>query len=246
MPRGEGPHYEDAASAMRRIEQSPEYQRARAEQQRRRVAWMEEIDREGRLMLEDLRAAGLPFDDYNYPFKTSTPQTVMQQAVPVLLRWFERADSSELRSLIASYLATDGAGPFAVDPAIALIVTEGDPGVRERLADLVSRFAEEKHTDDIIRLLKDSRLGFARTYLPLAFLRIKNPRCVTALVDALESPDTLRNSIVVLGKLRAPEAIWHLRRFWDAEDRHVRRHARTAIRAIEAKVRRGRNASRAR
>jgi HEAT repeat protein len=86
---------------------------------------------------------------------------------------------------------------------------------------------------DILELVLDRDLGDARIAFPEALAKIRGLSAVPLLIEFLQDPLLVGETLVVLGKLRARAARENIVPFLEHSDSWVRKKAKEALRRID-------------
>lgn len=160
-------------------------------------------------------------------------------AVPVLIELLSMVNDLKVREGILRALSTPRARSVAAANTIVeelkRALNEGAPvlGVPWAAANALSVIASDDVFEDVVTLLRDRRAGKSREMLALALGRMRNPRAVDVLVEALRDEQIAGHAIAALGQLRAARARLHIEQFIDHPKAWIRKEARKALTRLD-------------
>jgi PBS lyase HEAT-like repeat len=185
-------------------------------------------------LLGDLAAAG-------YKVKSvadlRTSGTRYRAAVPVLLHWLGRAESTFEKEEIVRALSVPWARDEAVGPLIDAFrrvpfTGQEDQLLRWAIGNALEILWDDEWFDDLVSLARDESFGKAREMVVLGLGRSKRPEAVHALIALLDDPVVSGHAVKALRQLKAPEARAGLERMLRDERAWVRTEAQRALAAL--------------
>lgn len=156
-------------------------------------------------------------------------------AVPVLLRWLERASDPKVKEELVRALSVPWAKPMATGPLIEqfqLVDQSVDPsglGLRWTIGNALDVVFDDGSFDALAGLAQDRRYGKARQMVVLGLGKSKRPEAADVLLGLLDDPDVDGHAVKALGKLRSPAAREALEIKLDDRRAWVRDEARKAL-----------------
>ena len=157
-------------------------------------------------------------------------------AMPILLKWLPRIDDRHVKEDIVRTLSVKWAKPAAVPVLLDEFRRTGDAppsGLGWAIGNALEVLADESIAEDLMEFVQDRRYGAARHMVALALGKIKNPRAVDVLIEALDDEDVVIHALLGLGKLKAVRAVPSIERCLTAPNPIVRQQARKALAKIE-------------
>lgn len=189
---------------------------------------VEEVKRAEAPILEDLLRAGVRVE--HVQDLSPDRQGLVNEAVPVLLRWLPRVSEPSLKATLAEVLGVEQAKEVALQPLIrAFREWSGAAMARDAIGFAIGRVGDDAAFDQIADLVSNTQYGGSRTGLLDAIARMQIPRAVQLLIDLLQDPDLAPKAITVLGKRRVVRALPLITPFLQDPRDWVRGDARRAV-----------------
>jgi HEAT repeat protein len=160
-------------------------------------------------------------------------------AIPVLARMLHEVQHPRIREGIARALAVKEArsvAPTLVNEFEAVKATdEPSQHVKWAIGNALSAAASDDVVEDVIRLMRDPKHGWARSMLPLALANAKKKRqiAIGALLEALSDEELVCQAADALARLKSTEAIAALRKLHQHPNRDVQRAVLKASKSLE-------------
>jgi HEAT repeat protein len=152
------------------------------------------------------------------------------RALPVLLDWLPRVESSALRDTLASRIRQAGKSSVSAQKLIAAYRSRPS----WELGDAISRTMTPTEHDAIVELAADERAGPERQMLVYALWRVKSERARALILELLADPDVSVHAIYSLRRAFGnDEAKRRLEPLRHHPDNDVRQAVTDALRRIE-------------
>jgi len=183
-------------------------------------------------LLEDLASAGFVVGSVT---ELRTSGVRYRDAVPVLLRWLPRAESSAEKEEIVRALSVPWARAEALGPLIEEFRAAPVPGtpkqelLRWAVGNGIEVLWDDAQFDELVELARDRRFGKAREMVVLGLARSNRPEAGEVLVELLDDPVVNGHAVKALGKLSVPQAREGLERMAGDRRAWVRRDAQRAL-----------------
>jgi HEAT repeat protein len=183
-------------------------------------------------LLEDLASAGFVVGSVS---ELRTSGLRYRDAVPVLVRWLPRVESSAEKEQIVRALSVPWARAEALGPLIEefrVLPVPGGPKqelLRWAVGNGIEVIWDDVRFDELVELARDKRFGKAREMVVLGFGRSKRPEAGTVLVELLEDPVVNGHAVKALGKLGFPQARAGLERMAGDDRAWVRKEVQRAL-----------------
>jgi hypothetical protein len=234
---------------VRQLESDPVYVAERDKRKARRLKRVEANLRVQAPILADLANAGFVVDSLNeFCLRKLTPDE--RAVVPILLRWIPRLDNLDIKSTIARALRDKTARPIAGPPLAKEYRTvqapSGETEVRFQhykwqVANTIAMLATEVMFDEIVELVEDQRHGWSREPFAIALQRMKNPRAIDVLINALDEDLELDrsdcaltiSSIRALGNRKVLQARGKIEKFLAHRERVVQKEAQRSLKKLD-------------
>jgi HEAT repeat protein len=192
-------------------------------------------------LVDELARAGFEIAELgDLPLERTRRRKQYRTIVPILVRWLQRMDNTDVRLAIVLALAVPEARPDAVQPLIDAFEAEDCNDrrgfhVKSQIAYALSVVADDTAFKDIVRLIRDERHGQCRQNLVWALGNVKNPEAKQVLLEVLQSRDALiaPHALRPLGRLRVTESRQAILSFLSHSDPWVRHEARRALAKID-------------
>lgn len=158
-----------------------------------------------------------------------------RDAVPVLVNWLPRVESSTEKEKIVRALSVPWARAEALGPLIEEFrapPVPGDPkreSLRWAVGNGIEVLWDDARFDELVELARDQRFGKAREMVVLGLGRSKRPEVGTVLIELLEDPVVNGHAVKALRKLRVPQARAGLERMASDNRAWVRKEAERAL-----------------
>jgi HEAT repeats len=179
-------------------------------------------------VIDELRNAGYQISSLD-ELRRSGQRYV--SAVPVLLNWLPRVGSPDAKESIVRTLSV----PWAKPEAGSILLNEFEKAPKEAeslrwsIGNALEVLAVPSLLERVVEIVGRKENGKAREMFVLALARIRNPRSVEVLIKLLDDEEVAGHAVVALRKLKAPEALDHLERFTNHQQRWIRNEAKKAI-----------------
>jgi HEAT repeat protein len=147
-------------------------------------------------------------------------------------------DDPRVKESIVRHLSTKYARPVAARPLIdefENVTGDQSDDVKWVIGNALDVVADDTVFDDIVRLARTKRHGYARQMIVAALGNMKDTRAVAVLVELLDDEEVAGQALVGLRKLAPIEARQHVERFVDHPTTWVRNEAKKALAKIEKK-----------
>lgn len=182
-------------------------------------------------ILEDLTAAGYPVESIS---DLRESRTRYRAAVPILVRWLKRANSTFEEEQIVRALSVPWAKDEAVGPLIDRFraLSGDDPQtrlLRWAIGNALEILWDDSRFDDLARLAQDPSFGKAREMVVLGLGRSRKSEAGKLLIELLRDPVVSGHAVKALGKLRLADARPGLESMLSDERAWVRKEARRAL-----------------
>jgi hypothetical protein len=190
-------------------------------------------------LVRELQEVGCPVGDL---WELVNAKRRYPATVPVLLRWLEGLDATEIRrrprdvEAVVRALAVPAARGKAAPLLIELFRTVPDRtgmGIRWAIGNTLEVVADDSVADEMIALAKDRRYGRAREMVVLALGRLKSERVDQVLIDLLEDEDVDGHAVVALGDRRAASAVPAISAMLQHPNSWVQKEAMKALAKIQ-------------
>jgi hypothetical protein len=224
-----------AAEAQAALDADPDYRemmRRKNEEHAHRVL---ENRRAEAPVLNDLQRAGFPVESITELLHKAAPYPT---AIPILVRWLPLVENGNVKAAIARLLSVPWAGPQVAPALIREFRAAPDwteTGLRFALGNALSIVADDAVYPDIRALVQDPRYGEARTRLPFALARMKNPEVTDVLRLLLHEPLMAPSAAQALAERGVVEAIAEIEVCLTHSDPWARNEIKKALRKLERK-----------
>lgn len=191
-------------------------------------------------LLSDLGAVGYPVSDLADLVNTRLPYP---EAVPVLVRWLDALDVSDVRrvrgdvEMVVRALAVPAARGVAAPSLMKLFrhVADRDSlGLGWAIGNSLEVVADDSVADDLFALATDRSYGRAREMVVLGLARLSSPLAEQVLIGLLTDEDVVGHAVIALGKRRSRAAASLITRLLQHPKPWVRKEARKALARIHA------------
>lgn len=198
-----------------------------------------------RLLLEDdarvveaLRFAGFRVSSIDELVNTARPYPT---AIPVLIKMLSEVRHPRIKEGIARALSVKEAVPVVGDLIREFRrmepKTSDEAAAKWALGNAIAVAATDKHTGDVIELIRDNVHGRARMMLPLALTKATNTELVIdVLLDALNDEDVVCKSAEALAKLRASRAVTPLQSLSHHPNKDIQKAAAKALKKLAGRL----------
>jgi HEAT repeat protein len=231
-----------AEELMAELEADPEWVVRRDEQERARQEIAERNRGDSQPIRDELAELGFEIDSiadlYNRRFN-------YEAAIPILLDWFPRVKSPDVKESMARALTVRWARPEAAPMMLAelgrLRDSEEERSLRFAVANALVEVADDSVFEELVELVQDDRYPIAdrgRLVVAFANMQEERERAIEVLRSLLDE-DVAPHAIAALGELGATEACAQIEPFLEHEDSWVREEAKKALRKLHAAEHRG-------
>jgi HEAT repeat protein len=183
-------------------------------------------------LLAELASVGYPVGSVS---ELRTSGVRYRDAVPVLVRWLPRADSSSEKEQIVRALSVPWARSEALGPLIQEFRAPPVPGdarqesLRWAIGNALEVLWHDDRFDELVALARDPRFGKAREMVVVGLGRSERPQAGGVLIELLEDPVVNGHAVKALAKLRVPQAREGLERMTGDDRAWVRKEAQRAL-----------------
>lgn len=168
-----------------------------------RAQYAEQYARAAAPLLRDLAAAGFDVKTVADLYRAGRKY---KAAVPVLIEWLPKIESSAVRDDVVRALTDRIAKPIAAAPLIAAFRREQDASVKWAIGNALSVVADDSVLADLIDLVRDKHHGIARQMLAVALGNTSAARATAVLLDLLQDDEVAGHAVMGLAKLKTAEA----------------------------------------
>jgi HEAT repeat protein len=216
---------------LKQREQDPVYQAQMQEQEKQRIAAVEEYNQAAAPLMAELLSSG--YDVASIEALAQSP--VYKNAVPILVKWLPEIANLRVKNSIVRALSVRWAKPYAVGALLAEFHSTPDSanvGLKWAIGSALEGLVSDENFDDIVELVKEKRHGIARQMLASALGKMKNPKAVDVLICLLDDDDVVGHALTSLKKLKAKQAQTHIERLINHPNAWVRKVAKQALAKI--------------
>lgn len=164
--------------------------------------------------------------------------TRYRSAVPVLLGWLGRVESTFEKEEIVRALSVPWARDEALGPLIDAFRTvprDGDQAeelLRWAIGNALEVLWDDSRFDELVSLARDESFGKAREMVVLGIGRSKRPAAGDVLIQLLDDPVVSGHAVKALRRLQVSAARAGLERMLDDDRAWVRMEAQRALAAL--------------
>jgi hypothetical protein len=158
-----------AAELMAKLDADPDFQKRRAEKQRRRAVKHERLRNAAQPILDELQSMGIVVASIGEMTQHFAP--LPPQIVQVLLDWLPRVGEDRLKESIIRALGA-AKEPFDGRPLVDVFLNDKSGTLRWPIANTMAYARPFGVTDWIVEAVKNRRFGSARQMLMLALARL--------------------------------------------------------------------------
>ncbi len=217
-----------AEERLQQREQEPAYRNQMQEQEKQRIAAIDEYDEAAVPLMAELSSAGFEVES----LEVLGQSKAYKDAIPILVKWLPEISNLRVKESIVRVLSKKWAGADAV----TALLTEfratpetANGGLKWAIGNALEVLASDKIFGDIVELVQDKRHGIARQMLVVALGKMKNPRAVDVLICLLDDDDVVGHALTALKKLKAKQARSHIVRLINHPNAWVRKRAKQAL-----------------
>ncbi len=206
--------------------------RWQADRERFRQKEIAENIRVARPIMEELRQLGFAVESIADLYNLRLDY---RAAIPVLLKWLPRIDNPDVKETIVRALTVRWARPTAAGALVEEFRRAHDPtgsGLRWAIGNALEVVADESVFEDLVEFVRDKRYGPTREMVAMALGRMKDPRAVDVLIEALGDEEIAGHAIAGLARLKAERAAPHIEPFLHHPNARIRREAKGALARI--------------
>ena len=199
---------------------------------------MTQISEEHARVLQALRRVGVDADSVDDLVNDRVRYG--KEALRVLVDLLPTITDDGLKESVARALGVPAARGIAVQPLLdAFRYARLDDKAREAslrwaIGNALSTVADASVVPDLIELIRDRQYGMARQMLLSALGRIKDPRAVDTVIEALEEEELAGHALQALEKLRPSRAERAVQKFVSHPVPWIRRAAERALASIRS------------
>ena len=189
-----------------------------------RLEAQDDFDAKAEPLIQELRGAGFEVYDLQDWTRRRLPDAASVKAVaPILLHWFDKTDSPELKTTIAVALTDRRFRKLAPRPLIEEFRRLRSPELngdewpseevgrqrrlKDRVANALATLARDEHFDDVVDLIRDPGHGRYRAYLFWTLPYMKSDSALDVALEMLDDDEMHLPALRALADLRSEQAL---------------------------------------
>lgn len=223
-----------AKELLEKLENDPVFLEKQKEREAERMKHVNEFTTAAAPLLSELAAHGYP--SLNSVWRSWKSKSAYDSIFPILIDWLPKASLPGLKEYIVRTLGVKWTPPNTAHLLIREFDQADNFGLRWAIGDALTAFADDLVFEDVLRIIKDDRLGRSREMFVVALYRMKNPGVIDILIDLLKDEALAGYAIMALGKLKVEKAAPLIEPFLKNKNSWIRTEAKRALAKIARKV----------
>ena len=161
-------------------------------------------------------------------------------AIPVLIKWMNKAVTPDVKNTIIGALAVPWAKPLAAQPLLEALSKSGPgesfEGLRWQICYALEENADDSIADELLAIAAHQEYGTDRSMVVSALGRLRDPRAASTAIALLADPNVTYPALVALRKLAPVDATSALEPLLTHKEADIRKEAKKALQAIAKKT----------